>query len=200
MKAIKQLKRKIRRPNRRSKIWEIHLTEVGGIPINKHESIAWGIITDLHDLVFKNDPNWHFFYEGWYNIIRFSKVFREDVIEYLEKEDITYEEQGVWVDGQRITRWYQDLYQPMFHSFSELAIQDEGNNITQTLDRVVHCFINHQYFVLRDHREKNGGAWELALISNNLTNRAFYLGQCNGIMLEAEANRKKSEEKLDAGE
>ncbi len=183
-----KIQEKIKIPSKRSKVWEIHLSEFGGIPINRHESVAWGVITDLHELVFKKDPNWHFFYEGWYNIIRFSKMFREDVIVYLDENDITYEEKGVWIDGQLITNKYQHLYQPMFHSFSELAIQDQGKNIRTALDRVVHCFLNHQFFVLREFREKHGGAWEPVLISDNLVNRSFYLGQCNGVKLEAEAS------------
>jgi hypothetical protein len=173
---------RLRRPNKNSKVWEIRLYKIEGIPINRHESVAWGVITDLHELVFKDDPNWHFFWEGWYNIIRFSKVFRDEVKEYLDENEIEYVEEGFWVDGQRMTRLYQDLYKPMFHSFSELAIRDKGENIRENLDRVIHCFLNHQFFVVRDIRESQGGAWEPNLIGENLINRSFYLGECNGII------------------
>lgn len=131
------------------------------------------------------------FFEGYYFIVRCSASFYDDVLRYLDTNDITYKEKGLWIDEQSTTRRNQDLYQLMFHAFSELAMRNEAKNITFNLDRVVHCFLNHQFLALHESGviEKYGVAWEPSLISQNLINRALFVGS----ILGAQEERKKRE-------
>ncbi len=135
------------------------------------------LIKLYHDVLHK-DPNWHYFVENTYNHIRFSSKFWPEVRDILNLHGVQRSPVKNWVDEQDITRKYQDVFQKMFHSFSLLAVQEyDEDEIDQLLDRVIHCFMNHQVIFLPEHREKFGTNMEAVLISNNAIARAHYTGK-----------------------
>jgi hypothetical protein len=56
--------------------------------------------------------------------------------------------------------------------------EDEINMI---LDRVIHCFMNHQQLYLLEHRKDYGVMVEPYLVAKYAANRAKYIGYCEGV-------------------
>lgn len=174
---------------------EVELWKLNDKPVNENEDAGWEIIKGAYCEVLQDDSNWHFFYEGKYNIIRCSEEFYEQLLEYLEECGVYYVEKGVWLDGSNTVRLYQQYFMPLFHNFSMLALQEYGHwNISSLLDRVIHCFMNHQHFVLNAYRKiykdkTTQNLLEAKLIGENAVYRAHYIGRCDGI-LEYEENHK----------
>jgi hypothetical protein len=156
-------------------LMEVEIWEYEGEGINHDEDRAWALIKELYNDILYKDDQWHFFYENFYNIIRCSKKFYPKVIKRLKKLDIVYKEKGEWVDEQRATRKYQDIFQPMFHSFTMMALKQYHHSMVGLLyDRVSHCFLNHQYYVLDEYREFHGRQWESRLVNEAAMGRAQY--------------------------
>lgn len=136
------------------------------------------VLVKLYRNVLKDDPNWHYFIEGRYNHIRFSWKFWNRIKKILDYYKAEYGNLEEWRDGQKYTRKYQHIFQEMFHTFSVLALQQyDENEIDHLLDRVVHCFINHQTLFLPEHVEKHGQMMEPLLIANNAAYRSAYIGK-----------------------
>ncbi len=57
------------------------------LDFNEDLDKAWAKINALYDKVLHKDPNWHFFWEGKYSIIRCSQEFKEIVTEFFEEFD-----------------------------------------------------------------------------------------------------------------
>jgi len=152
-----------------NKILEVELWGLGTEGINCDEYQAWEIIKEIYNDILYEDENWHFFYENYYNIIRCSAKFYPKVIRRLQDLGIYYKENGEWIDGQRSTRKYQKVFQGLFHYFTLMALQEyDSDEISGIYDRVSHCFLNHQFFILEDFRLKHGRQWE-AYIMNHAT-------------------------------
>jgi hypothetical protein len=159
------------------KIMEVELWCVGEEGINFDEKRAWEIIKEIYTEVLKTDDNWHFFYENAYNIIRCSKSFYPEVIEKLKQLDVYYKEKGEWIDEQTATRKYQHIYKSLFHYFTLMALEEyDWSEIHSIYDRVSHCFLNHQFYVLEDYRKKYGRQWESNVMSSVLIDRSSYTG------------------------
>lgn len=136
------------------------------------------LLLELYHDVLCKDPNWHYFIEGTYNHLRFSNKFWPEVRDILNLHGVQHGPVKDWIDDQDITRKYQDVFQKMFHSFSLLAVQEyDEDEIDQLLDRVIHCFMNHQTIFLPKRRKKYGTNMEATLISNNAVSRAHYTGR-----------------------
>jgi len=186
-----------------NEVWLLGLNEKS---INENENAAWEIIKGAYCEVLRNDPEWHFFYENHYNIIRCSLGFYRELLEYLDECGVEYVEKGMWVDGQPTTRDFQHIFQPMFHTFSLMALEEYGwPKIHSIFDRVAHCFLNHQYFVLQKYRNIRPipTLWESQIISENAMYRSHYVGRCDGIWeadrLYKDALTKRAEEAKEKG-
>lgn len=151
--------------------------EEGNPFINYDEEKAWGLIMHLYNRVLRFDRHWHFFYENHYNIIRCSESVYPKVIEELNLLKIGYIEKGEWVDGSLTVCKYQDIYKELFHNFSLLAVYEyDEDEIHGIYDRLTHCFLNHQFYVLKGFRERVGRQWEAFIMSHNTIYRADYGG------------------------
>jgi hypothetical protein len=136
------------------------------------------LLIRLYHTVLYKDPNWHYFIEGEYNHLRFSNKFWVEIEEILELHKVNYEDPQLWVDEQGITKKYQDVFQKMFHSFSLLAVQEyDEDDIELLLDRVIHCFMNHQTIFLPEHCKKFGNSMEPSMVANYAVGRANYIGR-----------------------
>lgn len=148
-----------------------------GVGTKKGEEMFRTLLKRLYKEVLHKDPEWHYFFENTHNHLRFSLAFYEEIKEVLDLHEANYSELTVWIDGHTITRKYQHIFQKMFHSFSLLAVQGyDEDEIEALLDRVIHCFINHQYTFLPKLRKSLGSMMEPELISRNAYKRAEYIG------------------------
>lgn len=163
--------------SKEDKVWEIHLCAVCDFPINEHKDMALAVYQDLYNKILKDDPQWHLFYEDQYDIVRFSYRFLNDVEECLQENHVRYWIKGEWTDDSVTVMENQDIYLGLFHSFSELAMRDISKDIANNLDRIIHCFLNHQFLTLDDCC----AVWEERFVSNYLINRSFYTGRCCGV-------------------
>jgi len=163
------------------KIYEIELwtwdKEEGQPYINYDEDKAWGLIKHLYFHVLRFDRHWHFFYENHYNVIRCSESVYSRVIAELDIMKIGYVEKGEWIDGSATVYKYQDIFKELFHNFSLMAMQEyDENELYKIYDRLTHCFLNHQFYVLKSFREKVGRQWEAFVMSYNTIYRAEFGG------------------------
>jgi len=167
-------------------LYEVRLWGLEGESFNKDEHRAWEVMKEIYEEVLFDDENWHFFYENWYNIIRCSASFYPKLIKKLDSLSIYYKECGEWVDEQTATRKYQKIFQGMFHYFTLMALKEyDADDIKGIYDRVSHCFLNHQYYVLEETREKFGKHWEAEIMSSAMINRIDYNSYCatKGVIL-----------------
>ncbi len=132
----------------------------------------------LYHTVLHRDPNWHYFIEGSYNIIRFSYSFWDEIKEILELHEAGISPYPkIWVDDQTATRKYQNVFQKMFHAFSLMPMQNyKEEEFSLILDRVIHCFVNHQILFLPRTFARLGVTMEAQLIAHNAVARASYIG------------------------
>jgi hypothetical protein len=93
---------------------------------------------------------------------------------------VSYKYKGFWQDEQHATYKYQFIFGTMFHTFSEMAMHMDPIDIKLVLDRVIHCFLNHQYYALLQRFELTN-SWESNLIAEAAINRASYTGRIGGI-------------------
>lgn len=164
---------------------QVNLIELNDKPINENIDAAFEIIKGAYHNVLLNDPNWHFFYEGSYNIIRCSKAYYLDLLSYLDECGVLYEEKGNWSDEQLTTLKNQRVFMQMFHSFSLMAVSSNYNkyDILQLSDRVMHCFLNNQFPYIHKHvMDQYGSMWESNITCKIAYWRAHYIGRCEGII------------------
>jgi len=172
---------------------EVDLKRLNDNPINYNEDASWEIIEGAYCTCLQDDPNWHFFYENTYNIIRCSMKNINPLLEYLEECGVTYKYNGTWIDGSSTVRGHREEFQQMFHAFSMIAIKGYNwRNITYMFDRVAHCFLNHQAFRIKPYRTMFGTMWEPMLVGENANRRAHYIGEIFG----AKAMREKFEDRI----
>ena len=149
---------------------------------------AWNILQEIYHSVLHQDPVWHFFYEGTFSHLRFSRCFEPEVQAILNTKNVKYDRIEVWRDAQGPTAEYQRIFTYLFHGFSVLAMEVPYEQVHEVADRVIHCFMNHQWYKMAPYRKHVGQSlWEADFIVNNGINRALYEGYCQGI-----AHRTKS--------
>ena len=167
-------------------VHEIHVYGFGSKTVEDYENVDTlkgrelfkTCLKRLYHTVLYRDPDWHYFIEGSYNILRFSYNFWDEIEEILELHEANYDlVPKVWVDDQTATRKYQGVFQKMFHAFSLMAMQNyKEAEFHLILDRVIHCFMNHQMLFLPETFEKYGVTMEPLLIAHNAVARASYIG------------------------
>lgn len=128
----------------------------------------------------RHDKHWHFFWEGYYTLIRCTKMFAPKVRTYLKYHKIKFEDQGVWIDNIEITQQFQTEFQQMFHAFSELAMKtvkkdNDHQTLIELVDRVCHCFLNNM--VTNERRDGDYVYWEPSLLMKCALQRATTIGQ-----------------------
>lgn len=178
------VKARVERYRNRPILFEVELHLLNDKPINENENAAWEIIKGAYHNILFNDPHWHFFYEDKYNLIRCSEEFYNDLIEYLEECGVTYIEKNEWEDSSNTVEHYKIIFTELFHQFSMMAIEEyNSNEIVNIFDRVAHCFLNHQYLVLKNYRKHlpAPGLWEPKLLIENGMYRSNYIGYCVGV-------------------
>lgn len=180
------------------KLYEFELHLLNDHPINENEDASWEIIKGAYYNILFDDPHWHFFWEDKYNIIRCSYEFYDELEEYLIECGVTYIERGKWeVDGSRTVNRYKLIYTALFHQFSMMALEEYNCIETaEIFDRVAHCFLNHQYFTLKNYREglPVPELWEPKIIGENSMYRSKYIGYCIGVNKVVEYYKKKDKE------
>lgn len=145
--------------------------------INEDEEEAWALIKYIYHNILINDDNWHFFYENFYNIIRCSESFYPEVIKELDSFGVYYKEKGEWIDGSGTVQEHYTVFKNLFHNFSLLAVKEyDSSSIHKIYDRLTHCFLNHQFYVLEDIRERQGRQWEASIMNTAAMYRAEYTG------------------------
>ena len=154
------------------------------LDFNEDLDKAWVKINALYNRILYKDPNWHFFWEGKYSIIRCSQEFEEEVTKFFKEFDIQYKYNGLWVDGSEMVCKYHKIFQPMFHCFSELAIHMDEPDLFDVADRVTHCFFNHAHYMAKDHREPfkhpyiiDPMMWEATMMARLSVYRALHIGK-----------------------
>jgi hypothetical protein len=144
------------------------------------------LLIELEYNVLKEDPNWHFFLEGSYNLLRFSARFKERVEQILIRNEVVFVREElnghmsarVWVDEQEATRAHQKHFMKIFHEYSVMAISIENyttRKLTMLADRVIHCFFNHQLINFQKELDKNCNL-EADITTHIAAERAFYVG------------------------
>jgi hypothetical protein len=156
------------------------LDQMVSIKVLQYNEDQLDILHALWKRHLRHDRCWHFFWEGYYTLIRCQKMFAPKVEGFLRYHKVKYEKQGVWIDNIEITQKFQNEFRQMFHSFSELAMKTvKRDNDYQTLielvDRVCHCFLNNM--VTNDRRDGDYVYWEPKLLMNCAIQRATQIGQ-----------------------
>ncbi len=164
-------------------------------------------IVKIYDQVLHKDPQWHYFYEDHYSLIRCSMKYRDKVKKYLDDNNITYKwPVSNWTESMYITNEYQHIYKNIFHSFSTLVIEmfknEDENKLYEAADRICHPFFNHAMYladisgkldIYKDDDSCNTMMWEADQMSQLTTYRASYIGQIKGYKLAVKHMREKSE-------
>ncbi len=173
-----EIRREWRRATGREDIMEVELWSWGEEEgINNDEDRAWELIKHLYQKILINDDNWHFFYENSYNIIRCSDRFFQRVLDELDMFGVVYKVKGEWVDGSTTVEAHKKVYRGLFHYFTLMALEEyDDGDIYHIYDRMSHCFLNHQWYVLKEFRERQGKQWEALLMSRMAVWRADFSG------------------------
>lgn len=136
---------------------------------------AWKLIKYSIHPILKEDDRWHFFMEGSYFLIRCQEKFVEPILDLARNIKVGVIHEGEWEDPIRITQRYQDLFEPIFHNYSLLALRVEGNReeMKRVLDRVIHCFLNMAIIRLPEEVDL---LLEPTMIMKSALERAFTIG------------------------
>lgn len=186
--------------NKRINSEPINLFEYDLLDFNEDLDKAWKKINALYDKILYKDDYWHLFYEGEFSTLRISPQYKDKVEKFFQKHGIEWRWNGVWIDGSPTVEKYKKIYRDMFHTFSELAIHLDENNLFHIADRVCHSFFNHAFYAAKEHRapfEKNSSIigstmWESDMMSRVLIYRAHHIGMYD---MERHIAKKMSEEK-----
>lgn len=87
------------------------------------------------------DPNWHFFHEGSYCLIRTTKP-EPGMEKFLVRKCRADYTRGVWDDPHQTVRKYQDHFTIIFHGFTLLGLSYKDKDWPRLFNRVCHCFCN----------------------------------------------------------
>jgi len=148
---------------------------------------AFKHIVAIYDKVLYKDPQWHYFYEDTYSLIRCSYKHCYEVKRYLDEHGIKYKwPVGPWKETLNSTKIFQETFKEMFHSFSVLVIEmfkkDCGCLLYESADRVCHCFHNHAMYLasaegeLDEYENIDPMAWEAMQMAKLTALRAYHIG------------------------
>lgn len=147
----------------------------------------------LYDTYLKDDPYWHFIYEGHYALIRCSYMYAKDLEKYFDKHDIEHKPMEWWRESTHVTTAYKSLFRDIFHLTSVLAIEmaknkEENFYISQSADRIVHIFLLQAIYLaemngdLDKFREMGYGIqyWEASCMASLAQFRSYNIGKIDG--------------------
>jgi hypothetical protein len=181
-------------------IWIYSKSDKGGYNVID-DMKWWDCIKEIDSEILHADSHWHYFYERYYLIVRCQKRFIGKVHKFLDEKNIEYGDVGKWIDDSFVVLNYKEIFQPLFHSFTKLAIlgytdMDRG----KIVDRVIHCFMNHQFYNFEDVRNAQGYyTWEAHTLAANAVNRALHQGRVwqDDFLARAKLSESEKEEKKD---
>lgn len=152
-----------------------HLDQMVSIKLFDFNEDQLDILKGLYKRHLRKDDKWHFFWEGYYTLIRCQKLFAPKVKGYLRYHKVQFVDQGVWVDNISITKKYQEEFQQIFHGYSVLAMKGKDEEVDKLIDRVIHCFLNNMS--TNERRKGDYTFWEPYKIIDNALQRAVFIGQ-----------------------
>ena len=145
---------------------------------NENMDIAWCYLRGIHKSVLSKDKYWHFFYEDYYSVIRCSKKYMDDLIQYFEDNTIDYLYKGQWEDGSEYVERYKKQFIPIFHNYSMLSLSLDEHDLVNVSDRICHSFFNHCTYPAKTYREYYGKhSWEARVMGDLAVSRAEYIGK-----------------------
>lgn len=159
-----------------------NLIEYDLLNFNEDLDKAWEKVNALYDEILHKDNYWHLFYEGEFSTLRCSPQYKDKVEKFFKSYDIEWKYNGIWIDGSPMVEKYKNIFRDMFHTFSELAIRLDEDDLFKVADRVCHCFFNHVFYMAKDHRECFEGngtdtlMWEAEMMARLGVYRAHYIG------------------------
>jgi hypothetical protein len=185
------------------KLYEIYIYDKAGSGSYKviDDMKWWDYIKEINSDILYKDNHWHYFYERYYLIVRCQKRFVNKIHKFLDKKNIEYEDNGRWWDGALVES-YKEIFQPLFHNFTKLALLGyTDKDRSAIVDRVIHCFLNHQFYNFEDVRNEHGYySWESQVIVSNAMDRALHQGriwQDDLLQIEKDKRDKKKKETAD---
>lgn len=150
-------------------------------------------IMRLYDMYLKDDPYWHFIYEGHYALIRCSYKYAKDLERYFDKHGIGHKPITWWKEGTHVTIIYKDVFKEIFHWTSVLTMEmakneEEDFYISQSADRIVHVFLLQAVYLadmngdLEGLRKMGYGIqyWEAQRMANITMFRSYNIGKIDG--------------------
>jgi len=175
-------------------------------------------LISLYCDVLRKDPNWHFFNEGDFMVVRCSNLFVKDVEKFLKDNKFTkYIGPKEWVESTYVTKHFQyTFFLKMFHQISEGAMtvlfdddHDAYENyydycIKNIMERIIHAWFNHNTMfavvfgkALKDPIDCQ--LWEADIISSLSIQRARYGGKYEFLRnLEIKNKNGKNKEEIRA--
>jgi hypothetical protein len=171
---------------------EDHIIEFRLSGFNENMDLAFSHLVELYSQILYEDPQWHYFYEDHYSLVRCSLKYRDAVKKFFDDRNITYEwPPNGWVESTHTTYFYREEFKILFHTFSVLTIKmhlnnDGANYLNEATDRVCHCFFNHATYLahvsgITKNYEASGypvDYWEAARMAELTAFRAYNVGRC----------------------
>lgn len=150
-------------------------------------------LIDIYSDVLCTDPNWHFFNEGDFMVVRCTNTFAKRVKQYLDDKGFAkYKGPRDWVESTPVTKSFQyRFFAQAFHLISEGVItlmmdkEVRNNNydycVKWMLERIIHAWFNHNLMpsiVFGKYIKEpiSCQMWESQIVSDLALLRAKYAG------------------------
>jgi len=173
-----------------------------------HETVI--NLTSLYVNILNEDPNWHFFNEGDFMVVRCSISFVHKVEKFLKDGNFTnYKGPKEWEESAYITKTFQyKFFIKMFHLISEgtmMLVLDKDHRkdyydycVKSIVERMIHAWFNHNMmpamvFGKRLSRPIDCQTWESCIIGELGLDRARFAGRYE-FLRGLELERKESKE------
>jgi len=174
---------------------------------NEDMKEAFEHIVKIYDLYLKNDPNWHYIWEGDYTLIRCSYKYVDKISKYLDANNVKYRYPSTWSESTYATHTYQNIYKKIFHYTSVLSIEmykngDKDHYITLAADRMIHVFLLQAIYIAEINGDldfyRDAGfephMWEASKMSDLTKFRSFHIGLIQGEHRAINQYKKKFDE------
>lgn len=187
---------------KKMRIFEFELEDFNG-----DMRVAFSILHQLYKDALIADPNWHFFYEGNYTILRCGEDFIDATRFQLSHNGVSFKwAPKEWKEPWNLTAEFQDCFGPIFHSFSVIIMElfdrknlVHGNKqlLENVADRIIHPFLNMATYLKYFEAGAGGGSgsfvkWEAEIMATLTIQRAHIAGM---IMGEQRIKRMMEEER-----
>jgi hypothetical protein len=159
---------------------------------NENMTLAFAHLVELYNQLLKDDPNWHYFYEDHYSLVRCSLKYRDKVKKFFDDRNIKYKWPATgWSETLYTTSIYKKRFKALFHNFSVLTIEmfnnSDGKYLHEAADRICHCYLNHALYLAHvsgytDYYTQSGypiDFWEADKMADLTARRAYHIGRCS---------------------